>query len=78
MVKPQHKPHQYHDSLGHHHDHQEWEGETTLPIVLTVEFGRPPWSMGLNDFLDTLVSRKTTQFHALADGQPLASRPGLS
>jgi hypothetical protein len=33
--------------------------------------------MGLNDFLDTLVFWKTTQFHALAARQLLALVPGL-
>jgi hypothetical protein len=41
--------------LGHHHDHCEWVGETTLLIVPVVGFSKPPWSMDLNDFLDTLV-----------------------
>jgi hypothetical protein len=76
MVKPQHKPHQHRDSLGHHHDHWEWEGETTLPIVPVVEFSKPP-SL-LNAFLDTLVFWKTTQFHVLAAKQPLDHVPGLS
>jgi hypothetical protein len=34
--------------------------------------------MDLNDFLDTLVFWKTTQFHALAIEQPLAPIPRLS
>jgi hypothetical protein len=70
MVEPQHNPHQSHDSPSHYHDHREWRRETNLPIVPVVGFGRPPWSMGLNDFLNTLVFRKTTLFHALATGQP--------
>jgi hypothetical protein len=37
-----------------------------------------PWSMGQNYFLDTLVSWKITQLHALAAGQPLAPVLGLS
>jgi hypothetical protein len=68
VVKPQHKPHQHQDSVGHHYDRSEWRGETALPIVPTLVFGRPPWSMGLKDFLQTLVFWKTTQFPVLAAG----------
>jgi hypothetical protein len=41
-------------------------------------FSRLPWFVGLKNFLDTLVFWKTTQFHALAARQTLASIPGLS
>jgi hypothetical protein len=47
-------------------------------MVLVVGFGKPPWFMDLNDFLNTLLFWKTTQFHALAAKQPLAPVPGLS
>jgi hypothetical protein len=55
MVIPQYKLHQHRDSLGHHYDHWEWGGEVTLPLVSTVGFGRPLWSVDLKDFLDKLV-----------------------
>jgi hypothetical protein len=66
VVKPQFKPHQHWDPLGHHHDHQEWRRETIFPIVSFVGLGRPPLSIGLNDFLDIVLFWKTTQFYALA------------
>jgi hypothetical protein len=72
VVKFQHKPHQHRDFFGHHHDHWERERENILFIVPVVGSGRPPWFVGIKDFLDTLVFWKTTQFHALAAGQPLA------
>jgi hypothetical protein len=31
-----------------------------LPIVPAVQFGKPPWFVAPKDFLDTLVSWKTT------------------
>jgi hypothetical protein len=58
-VKPQHKPYQHQDSLGHHHDHQKWKWKTTLSIVLVVRFGRPSGAMGLKNFLETIVFWKT-------------------
>jgi hypothetical protein len=39
VVRPQHKSHQLRDSLDHHHDHREWRGETTFPIIYAVGFG---------------------------------------
>jgi hypothetical protein len=59
-VKPQHKLYQHRDSLGHHHDHQEWERETTFSIVHAVGFGKAPSAMGLENFLDILVYWKIT------------------
>ena len=55
MVKPQYKPYQCQNSIGHHHDYWKWGTETTFFIVPAMEFGRPPWPMDLKDFLDKLV-----------------------
>jgi hypothetical protein len=78
MVKPQHKPHQHQDFLDHYHNHWEWGGQTTLPMVPAVGFGRPPWSIGLNDSQDKLMSWMTSQFNALTAGYPLIPIPRLS
>ena len=46
------QPHQHRDSLGHHHDHWNQEGETTFPIVHVVEFSKDPQAVDLKNFLD--------------------------